>query len=282
MVPQMRVKHSKKIDLALDRDGYSVMTGCCRYVTPFRHWHHGIEIVFVQAGTAQLFYGTWTRELVPGEVVLAPTRMQHGAKGYFRRTAVHFVPDILSRERRRLVEEVLEAGEGRHLILLPEAVSRFTWAVTELHRIATQGHPGTQLTTVRAILGLVLADMEASLHRPPDCSGTRLVKEIAAYMRANVGAYETLDSIAARFGCSSSQLWDLFRTHLGTSPGTYWRKVRLEHARQLLTDGIALENVCEAVGFGSLRGLRRAFRQEFGLSPSEYKRLMARPKDAGK
>lgn len=55
MVPQMRVKHSKKIDLALDRDGYSVMTGCCRYVTPFRHWHHGIEIVFVQAGTAQRF-----------------------------------------------------------------------------------------------------------------------------------------------------------------------------------------------------------------------------------
>lgn len=254
------------------------MTGACRYLKPFRHWHQGIEIIFVHSGAAELFYGMWRRQLLPGDIVIAPTEMQHGAKGHFQRTAIHLVPDILPSRHHYLLDKVLDSNQGLHLILNPDAVSRFTWATTELYRMSM--HNRAQLATVQAILGLLVADMESSLDQPDDCSSTRLAKEIAAYMRLNMGSLETVDSVAKRFGFSRSQLWELFRTYMGTSPGNYWRRLRLEHARHLLAEGMSLPDVCEAVGFQSLRGFRRAFRQEFGLSPSEYQRLASLRNDS--
>jgi len=75
-------------------------------------------------------------------------------------------------------------------------------------------------------------------------------------------------ALAAAAGVSSRHLERLFRTHLGTTPASYYLGLRLERARQLLrqTD-LAVIDVAVAAGFSSAACLSRAYRARFGLAP---------------
>ena len=46
---------------------------------------------------------------------------------------------------------------------------------------------------------------------------------------------------------------------------------RLEEARNLMMEGMALEKVAARVGFGDYSAFFRAFKAEFGVSPREFR-----------
>ena len=55
----------------------------------------------------------------------------------------------------------------------------------------------------------------------------------------------------------------------GTSPAAEIRGARLEHARSLLKQGVAIQTACLASGFLDPGTFGRAFRQRFGVAPSQ-------------
>ena len=76
--------------------------------------------------------------------------------------------------------------------------------------------------------------------------------------------------IAAGLGISERYLFDLFAEQ-GTSPMRWARKRRLELARQELIRGGAGQSVSEiaySLGFSNMSSFARAFRAEFGITPS--------------
>ena len=48
---------------------------------------------------------------------------------------------------------------------------------------------------------------------------------------------------------------------------------RLIASKALILQGIPLEQVSERVGFADYSGFYRAFRQEYGISPRQYRRM---------
>ena len=75
--------------------------------------------------------------------------------------------------------------------------------------------------------------------------------------------------LAERAGVSLRELERLFKHWLGTTPGTYYRRLRLERARTLLeqTDH-AITDVAVSCGFGSLASFSRAYKARYGKPPS--------------
>lgn len=70
-------------------------------------------------------------------------------------------------------------------------------------------------------------------------------------------------------GVSPRQLLRLFAQIVGEGPSRYHRRLRLEHARSLLRyTSITVTEVSVAVGFESLVHFSRAYRQQYGRSPS--------------
>ncbi|MBD8042629.1 helix-turn-helix domain-containing protein [Arthrobacter sp. Sa2BUA2] len=59
----------------------------------------------------------------------------------------------------------------------------------------------------------------------------------------------------------------------GTSPAAEIRRARLEHARTLLAQGSAVQTACLASGFQDPGTFSRAFRQRYGVSPSQVPAL---------
>jgi AraC family transcriptional regulator, melibiose operon regulatory protein len=66
----------------------------------------------------------------------------------------------------------------------------------------------------------------------------------------------------------------VFRARCLTGTWEYATEHRLSHAQRLLvTTNEPIVNIAFSSGFGSLSRFNKAFRQSFGCTPSEYRRL---------
>ncbi|WP_041794813.1 GlxA family transcriptional regulator [Pararhodospirillum photometricum] len=102
-------------------------------------------------------------------------------------------------------------------------------------------------------------------------SADRRVTEILEMLRANPWAVSALDDLAARAGMSRRSLTRHIRARTGGSLGEWLKRVRVARAQDMLAAGArGLEDVALRCGFPDAPALRRAFRAELGLTPSQW------------
>ncbi|KMW56193.1 Transcriptional regulator, AraC family [Candidatus Rhodobacter oscarellae] len=88
-------------------------------------------------------------------------------------------------------------------------------------------------------------------------------------MEAHLEAPLTIPDISARLGLSQRHLGRLFRRYVRKSPVAYYRDIRLDRARGLVTQTeLRLSEIAAAAGFNSQAHFTRAYHQRFGLAPS--------------
>lgn len=79
-----------------------------------------------------------------------------------------------------------------------------------------------------------------------------------------------LDKISDEASFSKFHFIRLFKKIYGKTPHQYLTAVRLEKAKQLLSKGISVSEVCISVGFESLSTFSGKFKTIFGQSPTAY------------
>ncbi|WP_066273004.1 AraC family transcriptional regulator [Hydrogenophaga palleronii] len=83
----------------------------------------------------------------------------------------------------------------------------------------------------------------------------------------------SLETMAASAGLPATQLWRLFRAHLGTSPHQYILTRRLEQARHLLENSAdPIADIALQTGFSSQSHLTSAFKKHFQSTPAQHRR----------
>lgn len=83
----------------------------------------------------------------------------------------------------------------------------------------------------------------------------------------------SLDELGDAVHLSVRHLTRVFRDTTGISLHEYQQRIRLDHARRLLSDtGHSVERIAELTGYGSARSLRRAWRNTHMESPSAQRR----------
>lgn len=107
-----------------------------------------------------------------------------------------------------------------------------------------------------------------------------LLLRVLDYLENHLSDKLTLESVAATFDVSKSTLTQLFRKKLDVSFYAYLTKRRLSVAKALIVRGMPLEQVGKQVGFKEHSAFYRAFKQEFGISPREYKTSNGREEPA--
>jgi AraC family carnitine catabolism transcriptional activator len=80
----------------------------------------------------------------------------------------------------------------------------------------------------------------------------------------------SMDDLAAAAGYSRRHLERLFRDAVGTSPGDFYRGLRLDRGRNLLsTTDLTLLEVSVACGFTTVSHFSKSFRARFGIAPTK-------------
>lgn len=100
----------------------------------------------------------------------------------------------------------------------------------------------------------------------------RLVHRTIALMEKNIEETLAVPVLAERVGVSQRKLERLFQRDLGTSVVGFYRMLRLQFARVLLTNtDMSIREVSIACGFSSLSHFARAFVAQFGRRPRDHR-----------
>ncbi len=85
----------------------------------------------------------------------------------------------------------------------------------------------------------------------------------------------SLEELAELVHVSVPYLYKLFQVHLGTSPGRYIAKIRIEECKILLRDGqLSMGQIATRMGFSSQQQFSRQFSAICGISPTQYLRSL--------
>ncbi|WP_047307392.1 AraC family transcriptional regulator [Rhodopseudomonas palustris] len=98
------------------------------------------------------------------------------------------------------------------------------------------------------------------------------VRQVEEYIEANWMRPITIEKLTALTGISSRGIFKAFQRSRGYSPMAFAKRVRLQHAHNLLADGAAPTTVTAAAlscGFSNLGHFARDYRDMFGEKPSE-------------
>jgi AraC-like DNA-binding protein len=81
----------------------------------------------------------------------------------------------------------------------------------------------------------------------------------------------SLQELGALCGMSRSVFANGFRDAVGCTPGVYLQNWRIAVAQRLLRQGQSLQQVTDAVGYGSETAFSRAFRARVGMPPRQWR-----------
>ncbi|WP_148254396.1 GlxA family transcriptional regulator [Aidingimonas lacisalsi] len=140
------------------------------------------------------------------------------------------------------------------------------------------------------LAGRVARELVMFLHRPGGQSqfsdlltrqqqSTGPLRQVLDRLHADPSRVHRLEDMASIIAVSPRHLSRLFRDQLGTSPGAYLTRLRLEHARLALIDSSqapSLERLAQHWRLGGAEQMRRLFQRHYGVSPMTYRQRFGR------
>jgi len=120
------------------------------------------------------------------------------------------------------------------------------------------------------LLGRCMSDQEAV---PPRAETPELLDRVLAYISENLTQRLTLPDTARHFFVSESTISHTFRKKLGVSFSRCVTQQRLIAAKTFIGQGLPLEAVAVRAGFADYSSFYRAFRQEYGIGPRQFRKL---------
>ena len=107
--------------------------------------------------------------------------------------------------------------------------------------------------------------------RPSEEPGTRYaeIMRVHEYINSHFREPLSVADLAQRFFMDKNTMTRQFKRIVGMTPGDYIRRKRLESANVLIRQGYGVQHASYASGFADYSAFFRAFRKQYGLSPSD-------------
>lgn len=102
-----------------------------------------------------------------------------------------------------------------------------------------------------------------------------VARDVADFLSKNYNLDIKIDSIAEMFNYSRNHLYTLFKNEYGVSPKEYLVNLRIEKAKQLLTDvsiSFSVKEISYAIGFQDPFYFSKLFNSRAGMSPLQYRK----------
>jgi len=100
------------------------------------------------------------------------------------------------------------------------------------------------------------------------------LNDVEQYIREHIDEPLNREVLAAVAGFSVPHFHRLFTAYVGESIAGHVRRVRMERAgRKLRMGAVDITEVALAAGYDTHAAFGKAFKQQFGLSPSDFRQL---------
>lgn len=260
---------------------------------PDFHTHKFVELIYIADGRATHLFQDICYEIQAGDIFIINPGERHGYSLKEDQRIVLFnclfEPDFIPHSLlNRLhitdsldffyVQPFLNGHSRFHhkLNLRGEAADRTRTILEELLQELNRRQPGYQaiiqlkMTNLFILLSRFYKNRNHNAdHRSPQ---ELLVRRVCGYVERHYNQKITLPDISALFQIGVRQLNRLFNQYTGSSVIEYVHRIRIKHAKRLLTDTDEKVNVvAELVGYGDPAFFNKLFVREAGRSPGKYR-----------
>ncbi len=100
------------------------------------------------------------------------------------------------------------------------------------------------------------------------------IEDVMRYIRNHINEPIDRETLAAVAGFSIPHFHRVFTAHIGESAVSYVRRLRMERAaRKLRMGAVDITEIALTAGYDSHASFSKAFKKQFGMSPSEFRQL---------
>ena len=238
------------------------------------HHHDFYEIYFFLSGRVDYLVEGINYTLNPGDLMLISPMELHrptvAPEEAYERVVLWINAEYLRKktEGTDFLERCFQPGHNLFHVSrtqIPELIRRLAEEFGGQEGGASLYAEGLLLQLLAELLRLAAGSGEAGEARQSSPLIESVLHHIGEHYREEI----SLDELAERFYVSKYHLSHLFRQTVGVSVYRYVLLKRLQHARQLLSEGESPGSASQASGFPEYSGFYRAFRQVYGTSPGE-------------
>lgn len=114
------------------------------------------------------------------------------------------------------------------------------------------------------------------IHRMKDERYHDIVENAQEYVETNFSNPElNVEAIARQCGYSSYYFSRMFKELTGITPIDYLKKIRIDHAKQLLAEEhVKIAEVASLIGYGNISNFYTNFKKIVGMTPTEYREFI--------
>ena len=240
------------------------------------HNHTFYEIIYCREGEVTYLLNQRRYRIKKGDTIVIPPGISH--QPLFNDDFQPPYDRLILWMRPKMPETLLpgELFQTDAFVLRSDRCS--TESIGTLFLLACREGSDLQSGWEAAVLGLSLQIM-VRIHRlsgqseqaESERQAPELLDQIVAYIDENLSRKITLGDTAKTFLVSESTIIKLFRAILNESFYRFVTQRRILKAKTMLAEGIDLQAIYPQVGYGDYSAFFRAFKQEVGITPNQYR-----------
>lgn len=234
-----------------------------------RHWHSCFEIEIILSGAGKYIVNDVEYEIAPNTVFFLTSTDFH----YLQLTEdtelvnVSFDNELLDDKEltyftlgKIAKANVFEDDEFERLVACAQIL---------IHEYESSGD--CQKLMLWYILKCLLRKKRAFGEEQKNSENNRGIKKAIIYMETHFAEKMTLQSVAAEAGYQAAYFSELFARVTGETYTAALKRLRLSRAKSMLAGGFTVSDACFLSGFGSLSNFLEAFKNDTGMTPTEYR-----------
>lgn len=247
--------------------------------TVYPQVHDFYELSLVTGGSMQMSVGKWNTELKTASLIL----LRPGDVHYRSGSNCSYINIAFPSRVVDSMFDYLGTEQGKSLILKQAApplihLSNGDYLLLKARMERLKLLPVNASYEIRAELRLLMIDtitqyIVPKLQSVPDMNCPRWLSELSIMLDSPESFDLSLEQLAQKCGYSKEHLCRSCKQYFGFTPTTYINARRLNYAANLLLHSDEkVVDIAFTSGFQSLSRFYHAFKQEYGVSPLEYRK----------
>ena len=247
------------------------------------HQHPFYEIFVFLSGNANYIIEGKTYRLRPGDILLTSNQDIHRPEIFSGKPYERFVIwlsadffDNIMDYGEELSRCFIDAANKDYRLIRPNEsrLTKLKKLINELDSLKDSRSFASNALAYARIIEFLVQLSRAYYDTPysvvDDVTEDDKINQIIAYIGDNLTENLSLDHLSGRFYLSKFYLSKRFKQYTGLSIYQYILKKRLTAARNMLSEKVPVLDACDRCGFTDYSNFLKAFKREFGCTPTKY------------
>ena len=250
------------------------LADCRQEEIPY-HYHSFHKIIWLLAGRADYAVEGRVYRLQPGDFVLVGSgcihRPQVHSGDYYERMILYISPEFLgSLDREEDLGDCFQRTQQESHFVYHDEQGALQEKLLQMEAAEKSGEFGAAVLCRALFMELLVAVNRRVRqgHAVDAAVGDRKMQALLQYLGGHLTENISIDDLAGRFYISKYHMMRRFRDTTGYTIHNYITEKRLLEARRLLEQGVPLSEVAERCGYQDYSTFSRAYKKQFGASPS--------------